>query len=36
MIDLERDCEFVVLSQANSISDFDCGNADLNKNFPMN
>jgi len=33
MIDLERDCEMVVLSEENIISNFDCGNADLNDFF---
>jgi len=33
MIDLERDCEMLVLSEEQCISDFDCGNADLNDFF---
>ena len=33
MIDLERDCEMVVLSEEQFISNFDCGNADLNDFF---
>ena len=33
MIDLDRDCEIVILSEKNVISDFDCGNADLNDFF---
>ena len=33
MIDLERDCELVVLSEEQVIADFDCGNADLNDFF---
>ena len=33
MIDLERDCEMLVLSEEQVISDFDCGNADLNDFF---
>jgi len=33
MIDLERDCEMLILSENQSISDFDCGNADLNDFF---
>ena len=33
MINLEKDCEFVVLSEYQYISDFDCGNADLNEFF---
>ena len=33
MIDLEKDCEMVVLSKEQVISDFDCGNADLNDFF---
>jgi hypothetical protein len=33
MIDLESDCEMLVLSEKQVISDFDCGNADLNEFF---
>jgi len=33
MVDLERDCEILVLSEGQVISDFDCGNADLNEFF---
>jgi ribosomal protein S18 acetylase RimI-like enzyme len=33
MIDLERDCEMVVLSDEQVISGFDCGNDDLNDFF---
>lgn len=33
MIDLEEDCELVFLSENNSITNFDCGNADLNDFF---
>jgi GNAT superfamily N-acetyltransferase len=33
MIDLERDCELFVLSEEQVITDFDCGNADLNDFF---
>jgi len=33
MIDLDRDCEIVNLTEENVISDFDCGNADLNDFF---
>jgi len=33
MIDLEKDCEMIILSEENVISDFDCGNADLNDFF---
>ena len=33
MIDLERDCKMFILSEENSISDFDCGNDDLNDFF---
>ena len=33
MIDLERDCEMLILSDEQVISDFDCGNADLNDFF---
>ena len=33
MIDLEKDCEMVVLSEEQIISGFDCGNADLNDFF---
>ena len=33
MIDLENDCEMVVLNEKQLILDFDCGNADLNDFF---
>jgi len=33
MIDLIDDCEMVILSEKQIISDFDCGNADLNDFF---
>ena len=33
MVDLEKDCEMFVLSEEQVISDFDCGNADLNDFF---
>jgi len=33
MINLERDCEMVILSDEHIISGFDCGNADLNDFF---
>jgi GNAT superfamily N-acetyltransferase len=33
VIDLEKDCEMVILSEKQIISDFDCGNADLNDFF---
>jgi len=33
MIDLERDCELLILSERQGISNFDCGNADLNEFF---
>jgi len=33
MINLKRDCEMVVLSEGHLISDFNCGNADLNDFF---
>jgi GNAT superfamily N-acetyltransferase len=33
MIDLNNDCEFIVLSDEQLITDFDCGNADLNEFF---
>jgi len=33
MIDLKADCEMVILSNENTISGFDCGNADLNDFF---
>ena len=33
MIDLKRDCEMLVLSEKQNISDFDCGNLDLNDFF---
>jgi len=33
MVDLEKDCEMVILSEEQLISDFDCGNADLNDFF---
>ena len=33
MIDLDRDCDMIVLSEEQVISNFDCGNADLNEFF---
>ena len=33
MVDLEKDCEMIILSEEQVISDFDCGNADLNDFF---
>ena len=33
MIDLTNDCELFVLSEEQSMADFDCGNADLNDFF---
>jgi len=30
---LEKDCEMIILSEEQIISDFDCGNADLNEFF---
>jgi len=33
MIDLEKDCKLQILSEEQLISDFDCGNADLNEFF---
>ena len=33
MIDLEKGCEMIILSEENLISDFDCGDADLNDFF---
>ena len=33
MIDLDRDCEMVILSEKDTISNFDCGNTDLNDFF---
>ena len=33
MIDLDRDCEMIILSEKHIISDFNCGNADLNDFF---
>jgi GNAT superfamily N-acetyltransferase len=33
MIDLEVDCELLILSEEQIIADFDCGNADLNDFF---
>ena len=33
MIDLERDCEMITLSEEELISCFDCGDADLNDFF---
>ena len=33
MIDLIKDCEMIVLSEEEIISDFDCGNMDLNEFF---
>jgi len=33
MVNLENDCEMLILSEEHGISDFDCGNADLNEFF---
>jgi hypothetical protein len=33
MIDLENHCETIVLSAKQLITEFDCGNADLNEFF---
>ena len=33
MIDLEKDCEMVLLTEEQVISGFDCGNSDLNEFF---
>jgi len=33
MINLNRDCELIILSEEDIISGFDCGNADLNEFF---
>jgi len=33
MIDLERDCEMLTLSEEHIISGFNCGNDDLNDFF---
>ena len=33
MIDLEKDCEMIILSEEHIISDFNCGNSDLNDFF---
>ena len=33
MIDLGKDCDLFILSEGQVISDFDCGNADLNEFF---
>ena len=33
MIDLRNDCEMIALSEEHLISDFDCGNVDLNEFF---
>ena len=33
VVDLERDCERLVLSKENLITDFDCGNSNLNDFF---
>jgi len=33
MIDLERDCEMIVLSEEDCIFDFDCGDVDINDFF---
>jgi len=33
MINLKKDCEMIVLSEEHFISEFDCGNADLNDFF---
>ena len=32
-IDLRTDCDMLILSEKHTISDFDCGNADLNEFF---
>jgi len=36
MINLEKDCEMLILSEEQVISGFDCGNADLNDFFNRN
>ena len=33
MVSLTRDCEMFILTDEDDISDFDCGNADLNEFF---
>jgi GNAT superfamily N-acetyltransferase len=33
MLNLKKDCDFLVLSEEQLITDFDCGNADLNDFF---
>jgi len=33
MIDLEKDCELIILSETQVISSFNCGNSDLNDFF---
>ena len=33
MLDLENDCEMLIISEEQGISNFDCGNADLNDFF---
>jgi len=33
MFDLDKDCEMIILSEKEFISDFDCGNDDLNEFF---
>jgi len=33
MLELKRDCDMLLLSEEHSISDFDCGNEDLNDFF---
>ena len=33
MVDLEKDCEMLILSEEQVISGFDCGNVDLNEFF---
>jgi len=33
MVDLEKDCKMFVLSEEQTITDFDCGDADLNEFF---
>ena len=33
MIDLTNDCEMLILSEEHGITDFDCGNDDLNDFF---
>ena len=35
MVDLALDCEILILSEEQTISNFDCGNADLNEFFNL-